>query len=78
MEMYKLPAKNPILYFRNSWYGSSWDKEACKYKIAKLTDTSNDLDDYTKYTFIIRECVSTWYLYIPDRKSTNSMIRPDI
>ncbi|KAI3226519.1 hypothetical protein DTO012A9_5567 [Penicillium roqueforti] len=33
----------------------TWDKEACKYKIAEPTETSNDLDDYTKYAFIVRE-----------------------
>ncbi|CAP79317.1 Pc17g00300 [Penicillium rubens Wisconsin 54-1255] len=35
----------------------TWDKEACRYKIAEPTETSNDLDDYTKYAFVVRERV---------------------
>ncbi|CAG8022568.1 unnamed protein product, partial [Penicillium salamii] len=35
----------------------SWDKEACKYKIAEPTGTSNDLDDYAEYAFVVRERV---------------------
>ncbi|KAI3226151.1 hypothetical protein CBS147310_8183 [Penicillium roqueforti] len=35
----------------------TWDKEACKYKIAEPTETSNDLDDYADYVFIVRERV---------------------
>ncbi|KAJ5944569.1 ATPase AAA-type core [Penicillium verrucosum] len=34
------------------------DKEVYKYKIAELTETSNDLDDYAKYIFVIRERVN--------------------
>ncbi|KAJ6039290.1 uncharacterized protein N7446_014038 [Penicillium canescens] len=35
----------------------TWDKEACKYKIAEPTETSNDLDDYAEYAFVVRERV---------------------
>ncbi|KAJ5257471.1 hypothetical protein N7524_009027 [Penicillium chrysogenum] len=35
----------------------NWDKEACKYRIAELTETSNDLDDYAEYAFVVRERV---------------------
>ncbi|OQE69864.1 hypothetical protein PENNAL_c0126G04017 [Penicillium nalgiovense] len=35
----------------------TWDKEACKYKIAEPTETSNDLDDYAKYAFVVRKRV---------------------
>ncbi|KAI3100989.1 hypothetical protein CBS147333_8294 [Penicillium roqueforti] len=35
----------------------TWDKEACKYKIAEPTETRNDLDDYAKYAFVVRERV---------------------
>ncbi|KAI1830409.1 hypothetical protein CBS147337_8876 [Penicillium roqueforti] len=34
-----------------------WDKEACKYRIAEPTETSNDLDDYAEYAFVVRERV---------------------
>ncbi|KAI3180284.1 hypothetical protein DTO046C5_1520 [Penicillium roqueforti] len=34
------------------------DKEAYKYKIAEPTETRNDLDNYAKYTFVIRERVN--------------------
>jgi hypothetical protein len=64
--------------FSDSWHGSSWDKEVCKYKIAELTETSNDLDDYAEYVFVVRERIGTWHLCMPDRKPTNSMIRPDV
>ncbi|CAG8138429.1 unnamed protein product [Penicillium nalgiovense] len=35
----------------------TWDEEACKYKIAEPTETSNDLDDYAEYAFVVRERV---------------------
>ncbi|KAJ5091678.1 ATPase AAA-type [Penicillium alfredii] len=35
----------------------TWDKEACKYKIAEPTETSSDLGDYDEYIFVIRERV---------------------
>ncbi|KAI2735150.1 hypothetical protein DTO013E5_9491 [Penicillium roqueforti] len=35
----------------------TWDKEACKYKIVEPTETSNDLDDYAEYAFVVRERV---------------------
>ncbi|KAL2695082.1 hypothetical protein AAEP93_004143 [Penicillium crustosum] len=35
----------------------TWDKEACKYKIAEPTETGTDLDDYAEYAFIVRERV---------------------
>ncbi|KAJ6020105.1 hypothetical protein N7522_000180 [Penicillium canescens] len=35
----------------------TWDKEACKYKIAEPTKTSTDLDDYAEYAFVVRERV---------------------
>ncbi|KAJ5873293.1 ATPase AAA-type core [Penicillium solitum] len=35
----------------------TWDKEACKYKIAEPTETSIGLDDYAEYAFIVRERV---------------------
>ncbi|CAG8017779.1 unnamed protein product [Penicillium salamii] len=35
----------------------TWDKEACRYKIAKPTETSNDLDDYAEFAFVVRERV---------------------
>ncbi|KAI2758257.1 hypothetical protein DTO006G1_6773 [Penicillium roqueforti] len=34
-----------------------WDKEAYKYRIAEPTETSNDLDDYAEYAFVVRECI---------------------
>ncbi|KAJ5210224.1 hypothetical protein N7491_010031, partial [Penicillium cf. griseofulvum] len=34
------------------------DKEVYKYKIAELTKTSNNLDDYAKYIFVIRERIN--------------------
>ncbi|KAI2765426.1 hypothetical protein DTO012A8_9356 [Penicillium roqueforti] len=37
----------------------TWDKEACKYKIVEPTETSNDLDDYAEYAFVVRERVGT-------------------
>ncbi|KAJ6001203.1 hypothetical protein N7481_001612 [Penicillium waksmanii] len=35
----------------------SWDKEACKYKIAEPTESSGCLDDYAEYAFVVRERV---------------------
>ncbi|KAK9847085.1 AAA+ ATPase domain [Penicillium brevicompactum] len=35
----------------------TWDQAACKYKIAEPTETSNYLDDYAEYAFIVRERV---------------------
>ncbi|GAB0139074.1 hypothetical protein EsDP_00007290 [Epichloe bromicola] len=35
----------------------TWDKEACKYKIAEPTETSNDLNDDAEYAFVVRERV---------------------
>ncbi|KAJ6112321.1 hypothetical protein N7523_008382 [Penicillium sp. IBT 18751x] len=48
----------------------SWDKEACKYKIAEPTETSTDLDDYAGYVFVVRERV--------DRKSEEVMSYVDV
>ncbi|CRL27366.1 unnamed protein product [Penicillium camemberti] len=36
----------------------TWDKEACKYKIAEPTETSISLDDYAEYIFIVRKRVN--------------------
>ncbi|CAG7995208.1 unnamed protein product [Penicillium salamii] len=33
----------------------TWDKEACKYKIAEPTESSGVLDDYAEYAFVVRE-----------------------
>ncbi|KAJ6019838.1 hypothetical protein N7522_000546 [Penicillium canescens] len=35
----------------------TWDKEACKYKIAEPVETSSGLDDYAEYAFVVRERV---------------------
>ncbi|OQD78753.1 hypothetical protein PENANT_c084G10035 [Penicillium antarcticum] len=35
----------------------TWDKEACKYKIAEPNESSGGLDDYAEYAFVIRERV---------------------
>ncbi|KAJ5489169.1 hypothetical protein N7539_004059 [Penicillium diatomitis] len=35
----------------------TWDKEACKYKIGDPVETSNSLDDYAEYAFVVRERV---------------------
>ncbi|KAJ6134492.1 hypothetical protein N7523_000814 [Penicillium sp. IBT 18751x] len=35
----------------------TWDKEACKYKIAEPVETRSGLDDYAEYAFIVRERV---------------------
>ncbi|KAJ5991667.1 hypothetical protein N7522_011874 [Penicillium canescens] len=35
----------------------TWNKEACKYKIAEPVETSSGLDDYAEYAFIVRERV---------------------
>ncbi|KAI3092915.1 hypothetical protein CBS147333_10170 [Penicillium roqueforti] len=35
----------------------TWDKEACKYKIAEPAETRSGLDDYAEYAFIVRERV---------------------
>ncbi|OKP09742.1 hypothetical protein PENSUB_4871 [Penicillium subrubescens] len=35
----------------------TWDKEACKYKIAESVETNSGLDDYAEYAFIVRERV---------------------
>ncbi|KAJ5938337.1 hypothetical protein N7466_001471 [Penicillium verhagenii] len=35
----------------------TWDKEACKYKIAEPDKSSGGLDDYAKYAFVVRERV---------------------
>ncbi|KAJ5161042.1 hypothetical protein N7492_006434 [Penicillium capsulatum] len=39
----------------------TWDKDACKYKVAESVESSNDQDDLAKYVFVVRERV--------DRKS---------
>ncbi|KAJ6122759.1 hypothetical protein N7512_005224, partial [Penicillium capsulatum] len=39
----------------------TWDKDACKYKVAESTESSDDQDDLFKYVFVVRERV--------DRKS---------
>ncbi|OQD72457.1 hypothetical protein PENDEC_c021G01998 [Penicillium decumbens] len=38
-------------------FGFSWDKEACKYKIAEPVEISSGLDDYAEYAFVVRERV---------------------
>ncbi|KAJ5414888.1 hypothetical protein N7509_000222 [Penicillium cosmopolitanum] len=35
----------------------TWNKDTCKYKIAESTETSDVLDEYAKYAFIVRERV---------------------
>ncbi|KAJ5537491.1 ATPase AAA-type core [Penicillium frequentans] len=35
----------------------TWDKEACKYKITEPEETSDGLDDYAEYVFVVRERV---------------------
>ncbi|KAJ6020015.1 hypothetical protein N7522_000090 [Penicillium canescens] len=35
----------------------TWDKEACKYKIAEPIETSGGLDDDAEYAFVVRERV---------------------
>ncbi|KAJ6020068.1 hypothetical protein N7522_000143 [Penicillium canescens] len=35
----------------------TWDKEACKYKIAEPIETSGGLEDYAEYAFVVRERV---------------------
>ncbi|KAJ5597421.1 hypothetical protein N7537_007505 [Penicillium hordei] len=40
---------------RNSYRN---DKEVYKYKIAELTESSNDLDNYANYTFVIYKCIN--------------------
>ncbi|KAJ5713146.1 ATPase AAA-type core [Penicillium malachiteum] len=48
----------------------TWDKEACKYKIAESVDTSGGLDDYAECAFVVRERV--------DRNSEEVMPYVDI
>ncbi|KAJ6046919.1 hypothetical protein N7444_008173 [Penicillium canescens] len=48
----------------------TWDKEACKYKIAEPTENCTDPDDYTEYVFVVRERV--------DRKSEEVMSYVDV
>ncbi|KAJ5200407.1 hypothetical protein N7472_005611, partial [Penicillium cf. griseofulvum] len=47
----------PILT-RPRYSSTKADKEVYKYKIAELTKTSNNLDDYAKYTFVIRKRIN--------------------
>ncbi|KAJ5543903.1 ATPase AAA-type core [Penicillium frequentans] len=35
----------------------TWDKEACKYKITEPKETSDGLDGYAEYAFVVRERV---------------------
>jgi hypothetical protein len=53
---YQLPF---LFLFRNWLTLCSWDKEACKYKIAEPAETRSGLDDYAEYAFIVRERVGT-------------------
>ncbi|KAJ6061001.1 hypothetical protein N7444_001697 [Penicillium canescens] len=48
----------------------TWDKEACKYKIAEPTETSTDQDNYAEYVFVVRERI--------DRKSEEVISYVDI
>jgi hypothetical protein len=38
---------------------SSWDKEACKYKIAEPVETNSEQVDYAEYAFVVLERVGS-------------------